>query len=858
MVNQKTILTTAGVMLMLLSGCSSDDSSKSPAAVNHQPTVELGLSRTTPTTIVKDSTVTFVATAEDEDGDTLSYGWHYGLVGSNTSESTAFEEGLETPEQLRLALREVGHYFVEITVQDRVNSSVTKRIEVEVNAVEEEGYLLKTGVVKSLSASDDGSYDKGLSRRFVRDAEHGVVRDFSTNMLWQDDKVVVGSDYSSKPGANNFEKAKSYCQGLSLAGYDDWRLPNSAELLTLVNYGKEELPYIDDAFVHTAAVEGFPDSWFYWTSETVVSTQYPDLFGVLVDFGSGGQYNHGKEDLDNVRCVRGASRAYTTLERDDATETVIDLQSGLEWQDDQNVTDTIVSAQSGENNREKAIAYCEGLSLGGHSDWRLPNINELGSLIDHRVESYAVDTTHFHFYADTYYLSSTPAGEGKSKVTVKGNIQEHDWGYARCVREMDPRLILPFADQAHGVQPWMTDGTAGGTRMLVDLGVGAEQSTISFGYTTFYKFKGAYYYNNWFWPKDQQYSDGKGQFYKFTLSGAELLKDDFLIYPFNVLDDRLYFAGMDGAFTQSHGRVLWQSDGTSSGTVMTKDLKEDTYLDQINYDPFVFDDHIYFSAATSDGSNDNALWKSDGTESGTAPFIQTYTWGYGGEDGYVTDATVSGGYFFFPGTSDHHYDGLWKSDGVSYERVKLLNSGASADIREMTDLDGVLLFIAVDNTNNIHDLWRSDGSEAGTTKVLAASLSSSFGNLEVCGDKLYFSDGETLYASDGTTNGTASVSALNAILSSADIVEELRCFGDDLYIDTYIDNSSTFKLYHLNISDLSVINTVNDAEGFEELALQPYLLDGALIYVTESATEYSLWKYRPSTHTNTLVKSNVK
>ncbi|MCB1161011.1 MAG: DUF1566 domain-containing protein, partial [Leptospiraceae bacterium] len=40
-----------------------------------------------------------------------------------------------------------------------------------------------------------------------------------------------------------------------------------------------------------------------------------------------------------------------------------------------------------------AISYCEGLTLSGRSDWRLPNINELESLVDDSIYNPSINTT---------------------------------------------------------------------------------------------------------------------------------------------------------------------------------------------------------------------------------------------------------------------------------------------------------------------------------------------------------------------------------------------------------------------------------------------------------------------------------
>ena len=61
--------------------------------------------------------------------------------------------------------------------------------------------------------------------------------------------------------------------------------------------------------------------------------------------------------------------------------TVIDQGTGLEWQKNDTAIDTW----------ENELAYCEQLSLNSKTDWRLPNIRELKSLVDYSKYYPAVD-----------------------------------------------------------------------------------------------------------------------------------------------------------------------------------------------------------------------------------------------------------------------------------------------------------------------------------------------------------------------------------------------------------------------------------------------------------------------------------
>ena len=65
---------------------------------------------------------------------------------------------------------------------------------------------------------------------------------------------------------------------------------------------------------------------------------------------------------------------------------------------------------------QEALSYCENLTLASHNDWRLPNVNELQSLVDYeRWYGPAINTTYFpntqSSYPSGYWSSTTNAGD---------------------------------------------------------------------------------------------------------------------------------------------------------------------------------------------------------------------------------------------------------------------------------------------------------------------------------------------------------------------------------------------------------------------------------------------------------------
>ncbi len=90
---------------------------------------------------------------------------------------------------------------------------------------------------------------------------------------------------------------------------------------------------------------------------------------------------------------------------DNGDETVTDNLTGLMWTKDANMA---------EKTWEEAKTYCEDLSHAGHNDWRLPNVNELSSLIDRGKANPALPEGHLFSDVQNFYWSSTAYSDGTS------------------------------------------------------------------------------------------------------------------------------------------------------------------------------------------------------------------------------------------------------------------------------------------------------------------------------------------------------------------------------------------------------------------------------------------------------------
>ena len=144
-------------------------------------------------------------------------------------------------------------------------------------------------------------------------------------------------------------------------------------------------------------------------------------------------------------------------------------------------------------------------------------------------------------------------------------------------------------------------------------------------------------------------------------------------YPSSLtaLGDVLYFA----APTTRHGRELWRSDGTQAGTLRVKDIDPGVRWSSPE-GLTVSNGILYFSA--DDGIHGSELWRSDGSDAGTS---------------LVKD--------IWPGPDRSFPDpnGPWYTPSPA-----------------IRDVAGTL-FLGVNDGKHGWELWKSDGTTAGTVMV---------------------------------------------------------------------------------------------------------------------------------------------
>ncbi len=378
------------------------------------------------------------------------------------------------------------------------------------------------------------------------------------------------------------------------------------------------------------------------------------------------------------------------------------------------------------------------------------------------------------------YSSNTP----KDFINVNGTLFFTDWNTGAL----------------SGREVWKTDGTPTGTVMVKDINPVQYQGSDP---SDFVNVNGVLY----FWANDGVNglelwkTDG-------TDTGTVMVKDIYqgTTYPnirpsgFAAVNNTLFFS----AITDSTGSELWKSDGTANGTVLVKEIRTDFNMNGLGFGSVpmefaAYNGELFFVA--DDSTHGQELWKSDGTEAGTI-LVKDVNPLLGPGIQHLQYLTVVGNTLFFEG-NDNNGGELWKSDGTEAGTVMVKNicPGPFGHSFNLTDVNGTLYFVATDCVN-YYQLWKSDGTDAGTVMVKAINqnFADAFGYnidnfLTNAGGVLYFPaddaiHGIELWKSDGTNAGTNMVMDIDPTNSNnGSHPEKLTAVGNNLFFTAFEPNS---------------------------------------------------------------------
>lgn len=222
------------------------------------------------------------------------------------------------------------------------------------------------------------------------------------------------------------------------------------------------------------------------------------------------------------------------------------------------------------------------------------------------------------------------------------------------------------------------------------------------------------------------------------------------------IDNQLFFV-ID---TQEYGVELWKTDGTEQGTMLVKDIIPGT-LGSAPSNFMILDNELFFYA--NDTIHGYELWKTDGSESGT---VLVKDINVGTQDSYKYIGSKSekyetyNGFLFFSANDGVHGFELWKTDGTEAGTVMIkdINNGVNnSNPSDFKVFENVVYFSAADSMYQDYnyipphllyntELYRTDGTEAGTYLVKDINMDEKVGskvsNLMVLNNHLLFTASE--------------------------------------------------------------------------------------------------------------------
>jgi ELWxxDGT repeat protein len=334
-------------------------------------------------------------------------------------------------------------------------------------------------------------------------------------------------------------------------------------------------------------------------------------------------------------------------------------------------------------------------------------------------------------------------------------------------------LFAAQSEAAEGVELWRSDGTDSGTTLVKDIYAGADSSKphqfIAYNNMVLFLAKNAANGEE-LWRTDG--TDGGTMLVKDINPGPASCTSIELFpgFAFPVLfgthsfNNKVYFTATDGV----NAGEIWMTDGTGANTTLVKNIVEGmgaSFVLLLN----AVDVPGKFIFPVSDGTSRSELWQSDGTPGGTSVFkafdpinpgdIPVIALNYSYQNGSLSSNLFQGNKFFFIAGTATQGTEVWVSDGTLANTaiLKDINPGTASGIDFAANVSYIYtmttFFFAANDGVNGNELWKTDGTGAGTTLVQDINLDAADADPQlgiVNNNKVIFSatDGDDATATD--------------------------------------------------------------------------------------------------------------
>lgn len=337
-----------------------------------------------------------------------------------------------------------------------------------------------------------------------------------------------------------------------------------------------------------------------------------------------------------------------------------------------------------------------------------------------------------------------------------------------------------------------------------------------------------------------------------------------------------YFSG----YTPNFGRQIWRTDGTATGTYLFTHTPELSWsitgsvapeipssLTAMNNDLYFFTANQgafanlnSFNLVRADANGNISRLATSAPAGASSTLTNLLLTGTTGDAARKKIVTYNNNLYFAFSDAQHGIE-LWKSDGTAAGTTMLtdLISGTGSGMpMNFAVANGYVFFTAVNPTSGTkQDLWRTDGTPGGTIKLRdTVGVGQVVRSMTVVNNKLYFIGINTnlgitsVWQSDGTVAGTG----------------EIAMGPYTPIITPFVGKQGTNVIYYLSTTD--GLMKYNGTATQLSATVRPYMpvnrvnlwadVNGTLFFSARSSGGYfSLWKTNGTSTGTMLVKDSI-